>query len=449
MRGPGLSLPSRRLDDLDRRILAIAVPALGSLLVEPLYVLTDTAIVGRLGETPLAGLALAAVVLNTLVWVFNFLSYGTTVRVAVRRGRGDRAGGAVDALQALWLSIAIGGVVAMLVGFGAHAFASLLGDDPAAIDAATTYLRISAIGLPLHFVTIASIGYLYGLPDTKRPFYVAIAANVLNLVVELVLVFGLDLGIAGSAWGTVLAQAVAGVVMLAIVVPRLRADGLHRLSVDRSVMWEVLKVGGHLVQRTGFLLLALAMSTYAASAVGTDALAGHQVALQLFLFLAIGVDMFKVAGTALVGHALGAQDEAQAVDVVEHMYGWGWRSGVVLTGAALVLAPVLPAVFSPDASVQDAATVAMLGLGAMQLPGAFTFVLDGVLMGANDFANLRWQTTMAFAVSLPVFVAVRLWPSLGLPAVWAGLLLWICTRAAFNNRRVRSRRWIASAAGVR
>ena len=100
------------LDALDRRILLIAVPALGSLLVEPIYVLTDTAVVGRLGTVPLGGLALASTVLNTLVWVFNFLSYGTTVRVAVRRGRGDRAGAATDALQALWLALGIGVVVA-------------------------------------------------------------------------------------------------------------------------------------------------------------------------------------------------------------------------------------------------------------------------------------------------------------------------------------------------
>lgn len=446
---PRLGWRGWRLDALDARILAIAVPALGSLLVEPLYVLTDTAIVGRLGETPLAGLALAAVVLNTLVWVFNFLSYGTTVRVAVRRGRGDAAGGAADALAALWLSAAIGIAVAAVIGLGAHGLASLLGDDPGAIDAATTYLRISALGLPFHFLTIASIGYLYGLPDTVRPFVVAASANAVNLAVELWLVFGLDLGIAGSAWGTVVAQALGGVAMLAIVLPRLRADGLRRWSADLGVMVEVLKVGGHLVQRTGFLLLALAMSTTAASAVGTDALAGHQIALQLFLFLAIGVDMFKVAGQALVGHALGAEDTVDAHRVVHHLYGWGWRSGLVLTLGVVVLAPVLPVVFSGEVRVQDAATVALVGLAAMQLPGAFTFVLDGVLMGANDFRNLRWQTTIAFAVSLPVFVAVRVWPSLGLPTVWFGLWLWMTVRAGFNHHRVRGGRWTASAATVR
>lgn len=437
-----------RLDTLDRRILAIAVPALGSLLVEPIYVLTDTAVVGRLGTVPLAGLALASTVLTTLVWVFNFLSYGTTVRVAVRRGRGDTAGGAADALQALWLAVAIGIVVALVIGLAARHLIGVLGDDPAVIDQGTIYLEVSAIGLPFHFVAVAAIGYLYGLPDTKRPFVVLLTATVVNLVVELVLVFGMDVGIAGSAWGTVAAQVLSAVALLAIVVPRLRADGLHRLVVVPSVMWEVVKVGAHLVQRTAFLLAALAFATAAASSVGTAELAAHQIAAQLFLFLAIGVDMFKVSGQSLVGHALGANDRVDARTVVDHLYGWAWRAAIVLAVVVLVLSPVVPRLFSDDPEVIRAASLALVFLAVMQLPAAFTFVLDGVLMGANDFRDLRWQTTLAFVVAAPFFVAVRLRPSLGLATVWAGLTVWMIVRAARNHTRVRGDAWMDSAARV-
>lgn len=437
-----------RLDALDRRIVAIAVPALGSLLVEPLYVLTDTVVVGRLGTEPLGGLALASTVLTTLVWVFNFLSYGTTVRVAVRRGRGDRAGAAADSLQALWLALGIGVLVATFIGIGGRDLLGLLGDDPEVLDQGTTYLRISAIGVPFHFVMLATTGYLYGLPDTRRPFVVAAAANVVNLVVELVLVFGFDLGIAGSAWGTVVAQVGSAVVLLAVVVPRLRADGLHRLVVVPRVMWEVVKVGGHLVQRTAFLLAALALATATASSVGTSALAAHQIVAQLFLFLAIGVDMFKVAGQALVGHALGAGDRVEARIVVDHLRGWAWRSGLVLTAAVLATAPVLPLLFSDDPDVIGDARLALVVLAAMQLPGALTFVYDGVLMGANDFRDLRWQTTIAFVVALPLFAVVRVEPSLGIVGVWLALLAWMCVRAARNARRVAGDLWMGSAATV-
>ena len=301
------------------------------MLVEPIYVLTDTAVVGRLGTVPLAGLALASTVLNTLVWVFNFLSYGTTVRVAVRRGRGDNAGGAADALQALWLALGIGLVAAAVIAVGARWLVGIVGDEAAAIEQGTTYLRISAVGIPFQLVTVASIGYLYGLPDTTRPFIVLACTTTINLLVELLLVYGFDWGIAGSAWGTVLAEILGAVAMIAIVTPRLRRDGLARLVVVPSVMWAVLKVGAHLVQRTAFLLAALAVATAAASRVGTVELAGHQIAAQLFIFLAVGVDMFKVSGQSLVGNALGAQRHDEARDVVDHMIGWGWRAGVLLT----------------------------------------------------------------------------------------------------------------------
>jgi putative MATE family efflux protein len=438
----------RRLDGLDRRILLIAVPALGSLLVEPVYVLTDTAVVGRLGTVPLAGLALASTVLNTLVWVFNFLSYGTTVRVAVRRGRGDPAGAATDALQALWLAIGIGIVVALAVGLSAEALVGVLGDDPAVLQQGAAYLRISAVGVPFQFVAIACIGYLYGLPDTRRPFVVLGISTMTNLVVELVLVLVLDWGIEGSAWGTVLAQALSAALFLAIVVPSLRGDGLRRLVVVPSVMWAVVKVGVHLVQRTAFLLATLAVATAAASRVGTVELAAHQIAAQVFLFLAIGVDMFKVAGQSLVGHALGAAEPDDARNVVDHLYGWAWRAGSLLTVVTLALAPVLPHAFSADADVHRAATLALLVLAAMQLPAALTFVLDGVLMGANDFRDLRWQTTLAFLVALPVCLAVMLRPSLGLGTVWLGLFLWISARAFKNHRRVQGDQWMAGADAV-
>jgi putative MATE family efflux protein len=436
------------IDPLDRRILAIAVPALGSLLVEPIYVLTDTAVVGRLGTAPLGGLALASTVLNTLVWVFNFLSYATTVRVAVRRGRGDPAGGAADALQALWLALGIGVVVAAFIALSAGGLVGVLGDDPAVVDEGTTYLRVSVVGIPFQMVAISCIGYLYGLPDTKRPFFVLLASTVANLLLELLLVFGLDWGIAGSALGTVTAQVLSSVVFLWIVIPRLRADGLHHLRVVPAVMWAVLKVGAHMVQRTGFLLASLAVATAAAARVGTPELGGHQIAAQVFLFLAIGVDMFKVSGQSLVGHALGAGRPDEAREVVDHLYGWAWRAGIVLTVVTIAVSPVLPWVFTDDPAVVDAARIALVVLGIMQIPAAVTFVTDGILMGANDFRDLRWSTTLGFLAVLPVFVAVMARPSLGIFTVWLAQLLWVLARAAKNHHRIRGDTWMQSAERV-
>jgi Na+-driven multidrug efflux pump len=215
-----------------------------------------------------------------------------------------------------------------------------------------------------------------------------------------------------------------------------------------SVMWQVVKVGAHMVQRTGFLLATLAVATAAASRVGTPELAGHQIATQIFLLLAITVDMFKVSGQSLVGHALGASRDDEARDIVDHLYGWGYRAAIVLTVATIGLSPVIPTIFTDDPAAVDAARAALVVLGLMQLPGAITFVTDGILMGANDFRDLRWSTTISFAASLPVFVAVMVQPSLGIVTVWLGVLVAISARALKNHTRVQGDMWMRSAEKV-
>ena len=269
-------------------------------------------------------------------------------------------------------------------------------------------------------------------------------------MLELVLVFGFDRGIAGSAWGTVVAQMASAAAMLVIVVPRLRRDGLHRLVVVPRVMWEVVKVGAHLVQRTAFLLAALAVATATASKVGTAELAGHQIAAQLFLFLAIGVDMFKVAGQSLVGHALGSGDRARRSDIVVHLRRWAWRAGIVLTVVVLVLTPgAAAAVQQRPRRHPTRPRIALLVLAAMQVPAAITFVFDGVLMGANDFRDLRWQTTLAFLAALPVFGAgVPATRRSGSPACGRRCSCGSAVRAARNHHRVRGAEWMAGAERV-
>ena len=179
------------------------------------------------------------------------------------------------------------------------------------------------VGIPFQMVAIACIGYLYGLPDTKRPFVGAAVRDDRQPAASSCCWCSASTGASPAARGARSPRRCsAALVFLAIVIPSLRADGLHHLSVVPSVMWQVVKVGAHMVQRTGFLLATLAMATAAAARVGTPELAGHQIAAQIFLLLAITVDMFKVSGQSLVGHALGAGRPDEARDVVDHLYGW-------------------------------------------------------------------------------------------------------------------------------
>ena len=431
--------------ELDRSILRLAVPALFTLAVEPLYVLVDTAIVGHLGTVPLGGLALATTVLATVLWAFNFLAYGTTPRVAFLMGAGDeRAAGGVAA-QGLWLCVLLGVPLALLVLLGGHALANALGGHGTILHAATTYLRISALSTPAVLVALVGQGYLRGLSDTVTPFRVVLVANVLNVVLEVVLVYGFHLGVAGSAWGTVIAQWLAAMWFIAMCGARIRAAGAA-LGPDRAEMVRLASAGRHLFVRTAALLAALALATAVAARVSAATLAAHQIAYQVFLFLALTVDALAIAGQAMVGTHLGGARHGEARAVAYRLGRLAVMAGAVIGVVLLALSPVLPHVFTSDPAVVHRATVALALLAAMQVPGAVAFVLgDGVLLGAGDYRFVKWSLVAALAVYLPFAGAVLAWHRLGIAGIWVGLIAWMATRAVLSAARIRGDQWTAGA----
>ena len=434
----------KALDARDRRILALAVPALGTLAAEPTYVLVDTAIVGRLGTVPLGGLALATTVLTTLAWACNFLAFGTTSRVAFLTGRGDHKGAASVGAQSLWLCAALGVPLALVVGLAGRPLAAALGGEGEILDSATTYLRISAATMPCLLIALAGQGYLRGLSDTRTPLAVLVTANVLNLVLDVVFVYGFDMGLAGSAWATLLAQLLAAGWFLVLCGRRILAaeTTLRPLPAE---MARLVRTGGHLFVRTAALLAVLSLATAVAARVSPATLGAHQIAFQLFVFLALVVDALAVAGQAIVGTDLGAAAVDSATELGARLLRLSCWVGAVIGAGLVVLAPLLPRLFSADDAVVSRAAIAIAALGVMQVPGAVTFVLDGVLMGGSDFAYVKWVTLGALGVFLPVAGAVLLWPGLGIAGLWGGLLAWMTTRAALNLARFRSGRWTAVA----
>jgi putative MATE family efflux protein len=439
-----VALKRTPLDDRDRRILALAVPALATLAIEPLYLLVDTAIVGRLGTVPLGGLALATTVLTSLLWICNFLSFGTTTRVAFLTGRGDDGAAACAGAQALWLCAFIGIPIAVLVAVAARPLAGALGGEGAILDAATTYLHISAVAMPAVLVALAAQGYLRGLSDTRSPLIVVLVANVLNVVLEVVLVYGFDLGVAGSAWGTVVALLLAAAWFLRLCGARITGAGTALRPVADELR-RLLGVGRHVLVRTGALLAVLTLATATAARVSAATLAAHQIAFQVFVLLALVTDALAIAAQAIVGTELGGAGDVEAAATGRRLVRLGLLVGIGMGVVLLALSPVLPHLFTTDDAVASRATIALAILAAMQLPGSITFVLDGVLMGGSDFAYVKWVTVGGLLVFLPFAAAVLTWHRLGIAGIWVGLLAWMATRAALNGARFRSGRWTAAA----
>ncbi len=431
----GLALRS----PFDRDIARLALPAVGALAAEPLYILTDTAIVGRIGTPELGGLAVAATLVLTGYSVFVFLAYGTTGTVARLLGAGQVQRAAAQGVQALWLAAAIGGVLAVAGLVFAGPLVSLMGAAPEVRPHALTYLRISMAGVPGLMLVLAGTGYLRGLQDTRTPLVVAVVSALANLGIELVLVFGLDTGIAGSAWSTVLAQTGAAAVYVAIVVRHVRSAGVP-VRPDRAALGALATVSRDLFVRTAALRASLLVATAVAARTGVVDLGAHQVAFELWSFLALVLDAIAIAGQAMVGRLLGAGDADGARAASRRMIEWGVGAGLVSGAVVAALSPVLPRLFTDDGDVARLASFLLLWVAGLQVVNAVVFVLDGVLIGAGDLRHLAWAMTLAAVAFVPAAVAVRLL-DLGIGWLWAAIALLMVSRLVALGARWRSGAW--------
>ncbi|HEX8122973.1 MAG TPA: MATE family efflux transporter [Solirubrobacteraceae bacterium] len=435
-----------RRSELDREILRLAVPALGALAAEPLPALADTAIIGHLGTTQLAALALAAALLSAIFSLCIFLTYGTTAQVARLHGAGEEERAGALAAQALWLGLGIGVVLgAALAAFAPQAI-GVLGGDGRVGDLAARYLRIAVLGVPAFMLILAGQGYLRGVGDLRRPLVILVAGNVANVGLNVALVYGAGLGLDGSAIGTAIAQAGMG---LAFVVLLLRAPAATRRPVW-SLMAPLLRMGGDLVVRTAALIGSFLVASAVLARIGTASLGAHQVAFQLFVFLALVLDAIAIAGQVLVGRMLGAGDADGAHAAARRMIELSVIAGLILGAVLLALTDVIPRAFTSDDAVIERAHAVWPLFALMQPFAAAVFALDGILIGAGDTRYLAVSMLVAgFGFYVPIAL-LALHFEWGITGVWCGLLALMAVRLATLGARFRSRRWaVVGAPGAR
>ena len=421
----------------DSEILVLAVPALGALAAEPLYLLADTAMVGHLGTEELAALAIAATLLAGTFTLFNFLTYGTTAQVARYAGAGDELAAGRLAAQALWLSTGIGcGLTLVLVAL-AVPLVDLMGGDGRVGELAVDYLRIGAFGLPFALIALAGQGYLRGESDLRTPLVIVVVANAANVVLNVVFIYGLDWGLSGSAAATVVAQAGMGAAFVRALLSA-PADS-RRPSLAR--MRPLARIGREIFVRTTALYGSFLVASAVLARVGSDSLGAHQIAFQLFVFLALVLDAIAIAGQVIVGRTLGAGDAEAAHAAARRMIEWAVVAGAVFGLVMLALIDVLPYAFTDDEDVVDRAQEIWPLFALMQPANGAVFALDGILIGAGDTRFLMYGM---LAAALGVFVPIALLSlalDLGIVGVWVGLIGLIAVRLGTCGWRFRSHRW--------
>ncbi len=431
----------------DREIARLAVPAFAALVCEPLFLLADSAIVGHLGTAQLAALGIAGAVVQTAVGLFIFLAYGTTSAVARGVGVGARDSALAAGVDGMWLSTVIGALTAAICWVLSTTVVHALTSDAAVRRFAVTYLHIAALGIPALLLMLAATGVLRGLQDTRTPLAVAVIANLANIVLNLLFVYGLRWGIAGSAAGTLLAQ-VGAAAVLTLVVGRTARRYAARLSPHACGIRRAFAVGLPLLVRTLTLRVALLIATYVAAAISTTAVAAHQVAFTVWTFLAFALDAIAIAGQAITGRLLGASDAVGARAATRRMMQWGVASGVV-SGALVALArPLVVPLFSSDTDVQHLLSTVLLIVAVQQPVAGVVFALDGVLIGAGDGSYLATAGIATLVVFAPLAFTV-LWLGLGLAWLWWAFAAFMVARLATLLWRARSDDWLVLGAGAR
>jgi putative MATE family efflux protein len=421
----------------DREILRLALPALGALAAEPLYVLADTAIVGHLGRPQIAALGLAGAVLASAFGAFNFLAYGTTAVVARASGAGEHVRAARLAAQALWLSLAIG-IALVVVGEAiAEPLLRALGGAGLSGDYALTYFRIALLGVPAALIAVAAQGYLRGVSNLRRPLEIVVVANLVNVALELLFVYGFHWGIKGSAWGTAIAQLGMGI---AFVVELLRPHADSRRP-RLAEMRPMLRIGRQIFVRTVSLMVCFLLAASVLARVGDAPLGAHQIAIQLFFFIALVLDAVAIAGQVIIGRMLGAGDATGAHGAAVRMIWWSVAVGVLIGAALLAGGNWIPRAFTGDAAVLHEAHLAWPLLALIQPLCGAVFALDGVLIGAGDTRYLMWSMLVAtMLVFVPITLAALAF-DWGIVGVWVALDALMAARLVFLWARFAGRRW--------
>ncbi|WP_341746876.1 MATE family efflux transporter [Dermatophilus congolensis] len=438
---------------LKRDIWRLSFPAFLTLVAEPLFLLADSAIIGHLGTTPLAGLAVATTVLSTAVGTFVFLAYATTSVVARNIGAGKINQALHSGVDGIWLALLLGIATGLFLNIFAAPISGAFGASPAATDQSSIYLQISAWGLPSMLVILAVTGLLRGFKDTQTPLVASTVAFTANIILNITFVHGLKMGIAGAACGTVISQTGMAI---GLVYASFKTTSGEKISL-KPHLGRVLKAalaGTPLLVRTLALRGVLLATTWSAAQLGDTTLAAHQLITSIWTFLMFALDSLAIAGQTLVSQDLGASETRKARHTVSLLTRAALRLGLTFSVLTFIAAPFVPTLFTPDYNIHTAARAGLLVIAALQPIAAYAYLLDGILIGAGDTPWLARTQILLLISYLPlIFLLIAFrnglqaaGPPVSLAALWVIYSIFMAARAATLHARAHSDTWMITGA---
>ncbi len=294
--------------------------------------------------------------------------------------------------------------------------------------------------MPSFFLALGGQGFLRGVSELTSPLVLIVLGNVLNLVLEVLFVYGFDWGIEGSAWGTAVAQSCMGLGFVWLIVRRV---GPAAMAPSASLARRLLSVGKFIFARTAALIGSFLLAGAVVARFGDAELGAYQISFQLWLFLALVLDAIAIAGQIIVGQELGAGRSGPAYEASARMITLSVAVGGVFAVLLLLLGDVLPRLFTEDAAVLEQCALLWPIFALMQPLNGAVFALDGILIGASDGPYIAGSMAVAF-VACAVGLAAAVVGDWGVRGVWGALAALILVRLATMGARFARRRWLVT-----
>jgi putative MATE family efflux protein len=415
-----------------KEINRLALPAIISGIIEPVIALIDTAFVGQLGAAQLAGVGIASSFYLLLVWMLSQTKSAITAKVAKHFGSNT-----LDQIQSLvplafWLNLLLGLMVYLITNPLDREIFSLYGATGDVLEQAMCYFTIRAAGFPLVLGTMIIFGAFRGIQNTSWPMWSSMAAGVVNLVLDPILIFGVEgivepMGVAGAAWASLVAQGAMFTAALTILI-RKTAFNIWPDSWRHPELSSMLKLSGDLFVRTLAMNVAYYLGNRQATLLGDAQIAAHTIAMNIWLFSSYFIDGYAEAAMVLSGRLKGEEDhtELRRVGLLLVKVCILIGAGMALTYALLY--PYIGPFFSPDPVVQDLFSSIFWIVIASQIINGLAFAMDGIFNGLGDgrlMRNVLLVSTMFCFVPVVLFSQVSGW---GLKGIWAAFFIWMVAR---------------------
>jgi MATE family multidrug resistance protein len=419
---------------LNREILVLAIPNIISNISVPLISSVDTALMGNSSKEQLAAIGVGGMLFNFLYWNFGFLRMGTTGMTAQAYGAGERVSQVYHLGRALLLAIVFGSLLwAFQLPLQRLGF-YLMNVEAVQQPMVGAYFEIRIMAAPLTLSLMAMMGWFFGMQNAYFPLFLTIIINIANIFFSSLFVIGYDMGIAGVAWGTVIAQGVG--VLGAFVLFLVRYCGLIRLF-DRIAFWSkrafrgFFEINSDIFLRTFCLTIAFGFFYSQSGAVSLELLAINTILLQFLNWMSFGVDGFAYAAESLVGKYKGKKDRVSLSLVIQQSMYWGMGLALLYSIVYLVGGELLLGIFTDEAPLIDAAQSYLWWMVLLPIIGTPCYIWDGIFVGLTASKSMRNSMFVALIAYFGVYYGVgSYWNSEKEVAnlLWLAMLMFLAVR---------------------